>query len=267
MEDDLDEALTLLADLTGATDERLRALARTLAGRVLVDVARTGPTTLRGIGRLAWRPASSVDGEVDLDASLEAIVSARSARRPIGIDDLTVRTWDRPDTALCLLVDRSGSMLGDRLAAAAVGAAAVLYRHGTDCSLVAFSGTAIVVKSQNEARTADEVVGDLLALRGHGVTDVGLALRTARAQLDRSTAGRKVTILLSDARSTSGGDPIEDAAALAALGDFAIIAPAGDSVDAEALANAVGGRWVELSGPSGIPEALATVMSGTISGH
>ena len=40
--DDPDETLALLADLTGATDEGLRMLARRLAGRVVVDLARTG---------------------------------------------------------------------------------------------------------------------------------------------------------------------------------------------------------------------------------
>ena len=35
MDDDPDEALALLADLTGATDPRLRELARRLAGRIM----------------------------------------------------------------------------------------------------------------------------------------------------------------------------------------------------------------------------------------
>ena len=146
-------------------------------------------------------------------------------------------------------------MKGDRLAAAAIAAAAVLYRHGRDCSVVAFASTAIVVKAQDERRDADEVVGDLLRLRGHGVTDLGLALRTARRQLERSSAGRRVTLLLSDARSTTG-----DAAALVALGDLAVIAPEGDTADAEALATSVGGRWVPLSGPSAIPGAIAEAL-------
>jgi len=260
IEDDLDEALTLLADLTGATDERLRSLAQALAGRVLVDVARTGVARRRGVGRLRLVGAARQDGDVDLDASLDAIAAARSEGRSAGLDDLTVTAWERPDTALCLLVDRSGSMKGDRLAAAAIGAAALLYRHGHDCSVVAFASTAIVVKSQDETRDADDVVTDLLRLRGHGVTDLGLALRTARAQLGRSRAGRRITLLLSDARSTTGKDPLDDASALAALGELAIIAPDGDTADAEALAAAVGGRCVALAGPSTVPEAIAQAL-------
>ena len=260
MADDLDEALTMLADMSGATDERLREMARALAGRVLVDLARTGVARRRGVGRMRPQRASLAEGDVDLDASLEGIVAARRDGRPPALDDLTVRAWSRPDTALCLLVDRSGSMRGDRLAAAAIAAAAVLYRQGHDCSVVAFAKEAIVVKAQDEHRTADDVVGDLLRLRGHGVTDLGLALRTAAAQLDRSRAGRRVTLLLSDARSTSGAEPLPDAAALAAIGELAVIAPEGDTADAEQLAGAVGGRCVALSGPSAVPEAIATAL-------
>ena len=42
MEEDPDEALALLADLTGATDPKLRELARRLAGQIMVDVGRRG---------------------------------------------------------------------------------------------------------------------------------------------------------------------------------------------------------------------------------
>lgn len=261
MDDDLDAALTLLAEMTGATDERLRSLALQLAGRVLVDVARAGTATRRGVGRLRPLPASAHAGDVDLDASLERVAAARRQGRPASLDDLTVLGWRRPGTALCLLVDRSGSMRGDRLATAAIAAAAVLYRNGHDCSVVAFSDTAVVVRSQEGDRVADDVVGDLLRLRGHGVTDVGLALRTAAAQLGRSTAGRRIALLLSDCRSTSGDDPTPDAAALAGVAELAVIAPEGDTADAEALAAAAGARCVTVAGPSSIPAAIELALA------
>ncbi len=262
--DDPDEALALLADLTGATDEGLRTLARRLAGRVLVDVARTGEQRRRGVGRLRRDRADRAEGDLDLDASLDAIGALRTtgirpggARPGIDADELVVRTWHRPETALCLLVDRSGSMAGDRLAAAAVGAASVLFRAPTDCSVVAFAEDAVVVQSQGTARPADEVVGDLLRLRGFGVTNLALALRTAREQLGRSRAGRRIAVLLSDCRATTGGDATPEAATLEEL---VVVAPHGDSVDAEALADVVGARWTTLDGPSSVPAAFARVL-------
>ena len=66
--------------------------------------------------------------------------------------------------------------------------------------------------------------------------DVGLALRVAAAQLSRSGAGRRLTILLSDCRTTAGGDPTPY---VAELDELVIIAPEGDSDDAVALADRV----------------------------
>lgn len=255
--EDLDQALALLADMTGATDERLRGLARRLAGRVLVEIARTGGPARRGTGRLRTHRADRAEGDLDLDASIDA-VTAVAAGQGVRADELAVRAWDRPDTALCLLVDRSGSMAGDRLAAAAVAAASVMFRAPTDCSVVAFAEDAVVVQSQGVSRSADEVVGDLLRLRGFGVTNLALAMRAAREQLDRSQAGRRIAIVLSDCRATTGGDPLPEAAAVAEL---VVVAPEGDWADAEALADAVGARWTTLDGPSSVPEALARVLT------
>ena len=91
----------------------------------------------RATRRRSDDPEPAADaGDLDVDASLDAVLEARAARRPPNLDDLTVRSWHRPGTALCLLVDRSGSMRGERLAAAAVAAAAVAYRNAPDCSVV-----------------------------------------------------------------------------------------------------------------------------------
>ncbi|MGB3409993.1 MAG: vWA domain-containing protein [Microthrixaceae bacterium] len=257
-EDDPDEALSLLADMTGATDERLRDLALSLAGKIAVDVATAGNRQGRGVGRLTRMSAARAEGEIDLEASLEGILESRASGAPPRSDRLVVGAWRRPRTSLCLLVDRSGSMLGPRLAAAAVAAAAVLFREDTECSVIAFADDAIVLKAQGQPRPPEDVVGDLLRLRGFGVTNLALALRAARIQMDRSTAQRRVTVVLSDCRVTTGGDATSDAAA---LDEVAILAPAGDSDDAEALANAIGARWTTLDGPSQVPAAFEHVLS------
>ena len=257
MRADPDAALALLASLSGATDEKLRTLARELAGRVVIDVVRAGTPRRRGIGRLRHQRADRSDGELDLDRGLETVAIARAHQEAPSLEDLHAREWSKPSLALCLLIDRSGSMTGERLAAAAVAAAACLWRAPIDTSVVAFAEEAVVIAGQGSARETEQVVDALLRLRGHGPTDLALGLRTAREQLDRSRATRRVTILLSDARPTMGGDP---SVAAAALDELVILAPAGDSTDAEELAAAVGARCVSISGPSSIPGALAEAL-------
>ncbi|MGI9578274.1 MAG: hypothetical protein ACR2OH_08760, partial [Microthrixaceae bacterium] len=94
-------------------------------------------------------------------------------------------------------------------------------------------------------------------LRGFGITDVGLALRTAARQLGRSTAGRRIAVLMSDCRATTGGDPLPHAAG---IDELVVLAPEGDTADAEALADALGARWSTLAGPSDVPAALDRVL-------
>jgi len=259
MAEDPDEALGMLADLAGATDEKLRALARRLAGRLVVELARSGPARRRGIGKMRRMPYRPDGGDLDIDASVDALAVARAGGAPPDPDELRVRGWVRPGTALCLLVDRSGSMSGRPLATAAVAASAVAFRAPADHSILAFSSDVIVTKSQETPRAVDQIVNDLLVLRGHGTTDLALALRAAHAQLDRSRAARRIAVLLSDCRATVQGDVAE---AAARFDELWVVAPEGDSVEAEALAASVGARIVTVAGPSDVADAFSRLTEG-----
>lgn len=257
LREDPDEALTLLADLVGATDERLRDLARAMAGRVVVDLVRTGAPRRRGIGRLRHRPAD-LGGELDVERSLDAIASSRARGETPPLDELHAREWSRPDVAVCVLLDRSGSMEGRRLATAAVAAAAAYWRAPADTSVVAFDDEGVVLASQGSVRDPEDVVTDVLRLRGHGTTDLAFALRAAASQLERSRANRRITVLLSDCRETAGGDP---STAAAALDELLILAPADDADQARSLADRAGARLVTVSGPAQVADALLGALS------
>jgi Mg-chelatase subunit ChlD len=257
LQDDADEAMAMLADLTGATDASLRELARRLAAQVVLGVARSGRARAQGIGRIEQRPYRPDAGDLDLDASLEPIAEARAVGALADVERLRVRTWAKRSTALCLLVDRSGSMGGRPLATSAVAAAAVAWRTPDDYSVLAFGNDVVVSKSQDVDKPAERVVTDVLALRGYGTTDVAGALRVAASQLRRSKGGRRVAVLLSDCRATVPGD-VE--AAASALDELCILAPAGDDDSARALAAAVGARVASVSGPSDVPSALAHLL-------
>jgi hypothetical protein len=92
LEEDPDDTLALLADLTGATDPKLRELARRLAGRLFLDLARRGPAAPRGVGQLRTQRYRPDGGDLDIDASLDALVTARSQGAAVDPDDLRVRS-------------------------------------------------------------------------------------------------------------------------------------------------------------------------------
>ena len=255
--DDPDATLAMLADLTAATDQRLREKAKRLAAQLFLDLARRGPTTRRGVGKLVRQPYQPDGGDLDLDASFDAIAESVAGGIAVDIERLRIRAWATPDTALCLVVDRSGSMGGAPLATAAIAAAAVAMRTPRSYSVIAFGNDVIAVKSQDADKPSEQVVTDLLALRGHGTTDLAGALRAAGQQLSRSRAARTIAILLSDCRATVDGDAL---GAAAALPELVIVAPEQDCDEAFSFADRCGARLATVSGPSQIVAALAAVL-------
>ena len=255
MRDDPDETLSMIADLTAATDPKLRDAARHLAGRLMLDLAGTATRKRRGIGRMVTQPFRG-EGDIDVDASVEAFEGS-GVRRRVRVDDLRARAWSKRDTALCLVVDRSGSMGGKPLATSALAAAAVALREPDDYSVLAFGRDVVVAKSQDGRRPGAEVVNSVLMLRGFGTTDLAGALRAAAEQLSRSRAARKVVVLLSDCRATESGD-VE--AAARSVDELCIVAPEGDDVEARALASSVGARIATVAEPSEVPAALVEVL-------
>lgn len=255
---DPDAALVLLAEMAGATDVQLRRLALRLAGRVMLRLAGGGTATRRGIGRLhTERLAPGMD--IDIEASLDPLLTARSAQHPAPVDELNGRGWTKPATAVCLVIDRSGSMGGRRLATAALATAAIAVRADDDYSVLSFASTVSTVKGQRQPRPTAQVVDEVLSLRGHGTTNLELALRAALAQLAQSSATRKAVLLLSDGRVTAGEDPN----ALARQFDsFLVLSPIGGAesgLEAKALAQAAGGRFVGVEHPHLIPEAISAL--------
>ena len=202
-------------------------------------------------------PADESSGDLDLDASIEAIAAARAERRAPSIDDLVASRWQQPLTAICLLVDRSGSMSGERLASAALAAAVCAWRAPKHFAVLAFGDRVVEMKSLEGTKPPDQLVAEVLALRGHGTTDVALALRAAAIQLSSSRASRRLTVLLSDAEVTTGGDPVPVARS---LDELVVLAPEDEPEHARALVQAAGGRLAEVGGPMSVLDALRRVV-------
>jgi Mg-chelatase subunit ChlD len=238
-------AFELLAAMTTATDEQLRTAAIRLSAALVLERARAGCPSARGVSRL--RPArGALDGDLDIDASVEGVSAARTEARPVAHDDLTTVQWARPRTAFAVVVDRSGSMGGARLTAAATVAAACALRAPREHAVLSFAGTVEVIRPLSSDIRPAAVAGRLLRMRGHGVTRLADALRAAGEQLAQARARRRVVILLSDCRATD-----EDDTELAArsLPELIILAPRDDHEQAAHLAELTGARWGVLDHP------------------
>ncbi len=260
---DPDAAAALLADLSQATDTSLRVLARKLAARVFIQLGSVGRQSSRGPRRM--RSVARGTGDVDLDATLDRLAGSW----PPSADDLVTRSWQAHRRSVCLLVDASGSMSGLALAMAAVATASVLLAADgrLDAGALAFSGTVTMLQQPGTRQPPEQVVGRLLGLRGHGLTDVAGALRAAAAGLAAAaSAGERSVVLLSDCVSTTGADP---ANALAGIDRLDVLYPVpaerepepGSAATAERLARLGSGICRPVRTLADIPSALTLLLS------
>lgn len=258
---DPDAAAALLADLARATDASLRAAARRLAARVFIQLGRTGPTRSRGTRRIGV--ARNGEGDLDLDRTLDRWTGPWPPRG----EDLVTRSWTAHRRAVCLLVDTSGSMNGLAVALAAVAAAGIVLA-GTgegarrlDASVLAFGQDVQVLGPQGARRPAEELVGELVSLRGHGLTDVAGGLREASKQLGCVAVDERVAVLMSDCLHTTGADP---ATALHGIDRLHVLCPL-PSEEALAAANALAIRGGGVVRPvrrlGDIGAALTTLLA------
>jgi magnesium chelatase subunit D len=236
---DPEAAAAMLADMAVATDVALRAAARRLAGRVFLQLGRVGPTKARGTRRLG--PSRGLDGDLDLDRTLDAWTPSAS-RRP-AVEDIVTRTWTAHRRAVCLVVDISGSMQGLAVALAAVAAAGVIVandagREKLQPSVLTFSSGVKVLQAQGARRPPEDLLSELVALRGHGTTDLAAALREASIQLASAVADERMVVLLSDCLHTAGDDPAD---ALAGIDRLHVLVPLGGA-EAEAAARPLAAR-------------------------
>jgi magnesium chelatase subunit D len=254
---DPDAAVRLLADLTRASDPQLRAAARRLAARVFVRLAAVGQHKSRGVRRLG--PGRSDDGDLDLDQT----IGRMSGTWPPASDEIATRAWRARQRSVVLAVDCSGSMSGLALAMAAIAAAGVVLAGDSrlEPAVLAFSGSVTLLQQRGIRWPPQEVASELIALRGHGRTDIAAALRAAATQL-AGTPGDREVILLSDCLATAGGDP---AAALAGIDRLHVLMPlpAPESIAAGVeLARAGGGFSQPVSSLADLGPALTRALAG-----
>ena len=116
-------------------------------------------------------------------------------------------------------------------------------------------------RAQGTRRDPAGLVGDLVALRGHGMTDLAAALRAAAAQLTGGAASERVAVLLSDCLPTAGGDP---ALALTGIGRLHVLCPL-PTAEAERAAADLARRGGGVSQPvrrlADVAPALHRVLS------
>ena len=254
---DPEPTVALLADMAVATDPALRVAARRLARRLLPPLGRIGTPSRHGARRIVLRRGSPA-GDLDLDRTLELA----DGRRPDRPEAIVSRTWGATPRAVCLLVDRSGSMTGRAVALAAVAAAAVVEAASDrlHTGVIAFAADPLVLRDLRSEVPSDRVIDDLLSLRGHGATDLARALQAASAQLEPVPPQGRTAILMSDCMRTRGADPLGPAGAFDALHVLVTRDDADALSAASALARRGHGRRLQATELTQLAASLQTLL-------
>ena len=79
-----------------------------------------------------------------------------------------------------------------------------------------------MLQAQGVRRPPEDLLSELVALRGHGTTDLAAGLREASKQLASAVADERMVVLLSDCLHTAGDDPAD---ALAGIDRLHVLVP------------------------------------------
>ena len=194
-----DRAAEILIEASAATNPDLRNAARALSRSILLRSSRPHPG---GHGRLKLVAKAGIEGEIDLEASLDEIVRARRGHQPIDPTQLVARGWRHDAPPICAVIDASASMKQAELFRAAALAVAIVTRSPQSAVLV-FASRPIWARRFGATEGADVLIDRLITLAPRGATNLASALRRAQEGLS-SFSNRGQIVLASDCNTNEG---------------------------------------------------------------
>ena len=144
--------------------------------------------------------------DIELDRTIEEIVY----RGTIDVQSLKVYKRDVRDRLYALIIDRSSSMTGFKIAIAAIVATTLIYATPwSKYSVAAFNTEVEFIKRALEYVPKEIVIDRILSLVPEGYTDIARAISKVHKHLVESGAFETIGILITDGQWTWGESPLK----------------------------------------------------------
>ncbi len=248
------EALELYALASSLLKEEARRIARRYATMLAIRLASSRVRGLR-IGKLSWEKFTWDYSDIDLDRTFDKIAE----KGVVDLEDIVVMSRRRVERTFALIVDRSASMAGYKLALAAIAAATLAYAaRGIDYAVLAFNTEIVFLKRLGDQKSAEEVVDDILSLRACGYTDIAKALSAAYHEIMRRKPEKAIAILITDGEWTAGENPLFKAPLFNRL--YVLAVPSKWRGFCMALAERGHGRCVFIRDLGEVPDAIYKIV-------
>ena len=248
--------------MRGVLDKKRRKILRRLTRTSILKLSlRVASEGLRG--DLPIRGEFQPDSDFDLEATMEQVLE----RYPAGIPRLTnndiigIERRERKKTGV-LILDASGSMMGERNINAALSAAVMAFSMRKDqFGVVAFNTKGFLIKGIKDELKIEEIMDRILDLEAVGYTNIEDGLRVGAIQIKNIKSRYKWAILLTDGAYNKGDDPRYLCRQFEKL--HVINLPGGKKWGEKVcqdLARLGGGRYVVVRNYHEVPRALMKIL-------
>ncbi len=253
--------------LRGQLDEERRKIFRRFARDSLLRISlRIAGEGLRG--DVPVRSEYQPGYEFDLEETIERVMERLSESVPMVRISEDIRTSDivaiekrqRKKSGI-LIIDASGSMMGDKNINAAIAAAVMAYSMRHDqFGVIAFNNRPVVIKDVNEKVPVQKIVDRILELEAIGYTNIEAALRKGREMMQKLRTRLPWAVLITDGAYNQGGDPRPYARDFKKLHVVNLPGKKWGRRVCMDLARLGGGRYVSVQSYFEVPRQLMKIM-------
>ncbi|MBS7269694.1 MAG: AAA family ATPase [Candidatus Freyarchaeota archaeon] len=227
-------------------DETKKKIARHLSKAIVKEAKQlsvSGSKLKTSVGRYQFD-----SDELCLDSTIDKS-SVKILTKLLEYEDIQVFRKEKARKSIVVMLDRSGSMIGEKIfLAATIAASIALGSREHEFALLAFSEEVEFIKKMNEAKSVENIVESVLLLKPYGCTDIAKALEEGFKELMKSKEKDKIGIILTDGMYNVGEDPAEKSKLFPKL--VVLCPPKGDFRICENLAKLGKGEVIKLKDES-----------------